>query len=170
MFPLCTLQVLNGYTIGFFKGDQLLASIPANGGSMTAGRAAAEDPDRVSSHSDSWAISDAAPPTGSIYRVQVANDSEDVWDEVALSYTEKGKTAIILVKEDVAPGRYVSFELCPCDKLDGYAFSVFVNGTRAKLHDDALQFPPTGRLNARRALEFKADLDPCKDHWLIETR
>lgn len=170
VFPLSTLAAMDGYSVGFFMGTQLVARIPADGGNMTAGRAAQEDPDRVNAHSDSWAITGPVQPATATYQVSVTNESDDVWDEVTLFYNEVGMSEQGLTKANVAKGEKVTFELCPCNQLDGYLFSVFVDGVRSKLVDDALQFPPQGRMNARRALDFKADLDPCSDSWIIETR
>jgi hypothetical protein len=169
VFPLCTLAAMGGYSVGFFMGTQLVARIPADGGNMTAGRAAQEDPDRVNAHSDSWAITPAQPTTAT-YQVSITNETDDVWDEVTLFYTAVGQTAQGLTKTNVAKHEKVTFDLCPCDQLDGYVFSIFVDGLRTKLVDDALQFPPTGRMNARRALDFKTDLDPCSDSWIIDPR
>jgi hypothetical protein len=167
--PLGTAGRLGGYAIGFFDADgKLVARIPSDGGNMTAGRAAQLDPTRPDEFTDSWVIDDRTrTPAGQPYVVTIRNQTPDRWDEVALFYAERGRGTQGLSIANVEPNGAATFPLCDCEDMDGYTFNVWVDGLRVVLEDGQLQFPATGLMTARRSADYRTDLDPCRDEWLI---
>lgn len=170
VLPLGAATDMISYSVGFFDGGSLVARIPEDGGEMTPAKAAQLDPARLNEYTDAWVIeAQAVLPLGNYtYEVSIRNDTPDLWDEIALFYNEKGGPTQGLSRTNVAAHTTVTFPLCKCDKLDGYTFAVFVGGLAVDFGDGALRFPPQGLMNARRALDYKLDLDVCGDLWVVD--
>ena len=173
VFPMGAAQGLTSYVVGVFKGGSLAARLPQSG-EMTPAKAAQIDPFRPNAYTDAWAIEGQAvlPLDQYTYEVSVVNESPDTWDEVAIFYKEKGGLAQGLLRENLGPGQQVTFPLVRCDKIEGYTFAIRVDGEAVGLDVDANgnpvpYFPGVGLMNARRALDYKLDMDPCGDVWLI---
>jgi len=181
IFPLGMCGGMVSYAVGLFKGGTLLATIPnpQDGAAMTPDLAANLDPARPDACTDAWAVvaGSVLDLSQYLYTVVIRNNSEHVWDSVVLFYEQKGLGTQGLETSAVDPQGVARLELCPCNQMEGYAFSIFdEDGQRVVLSPNAptpegqLRFPGTGLMYARRAWDFKLtpDLDACGDLWELE--
>ena len=103
------------------------------------------------------------------YSVTVFNNTPDTWDSVDLTYGSTVEGTVLLESSAVGPQGKATFLLGEAQYLQGYSFSIFVDGLRAKLWGEALQLPPDGLMTAERAVEFSsmAEIRPTDDYWTI---
>lgn len=167
--PVGTLDDLGFYEIAAYdEKGHTLARLPAGLGSISPAEAATLLPARPDSHTDDWILDDhALLDANAEYTVEVINETPDTWEHVTLFYGSLTDGTVGLESSAVSPSGKATFSLGPAGAMDGYAFSVWVNGLRAELAEGALQFPPDGVMTARRAAEVKGELHPTRDQWTI---
>jgi hypothetical protein len=167
--PVGTMQDFRSYSICAYDAQgHAIAVLPPGGGTITPAEAASALPFRPDAHTDDWTFE----PAGMLdltahYALTVVNNSPDVWDEVTVAYASATDGTVLLASSAVDPQGRVQFDLGPAGAMDGYVFSVWVNGLRAELAPDALQFPPEGLMTARRAAELKSNFGLYADVWEI---
>jgi hypothetical protein len=167
--PIGTLDDVGFYEIAAYddKGHAL-ARLPAGLGSIAPAEAAALLPARPDAHTDDWVLDDQALlDANAPYTVEVINETPDTWEAVTLFYGSLTDGTIGLESSAVSPKGKATFSLGPAGAMDGYAFSIWIDGLRAELAEGALQFPAEGLMTARRAAEIKGELHPTRDQWTI---
>jgi hypothetical protein len=167
--PAGTMDDLGFYEIAAYddKGHAI-ARLPRDLGAITPVEAATALPARPDEHTDDWVLDDTTVLNANdTYTVEVLNGTPDAWDEVTLFYSSLNEGTVGLKSSAVSPAGKSTFELGPAGAMDGYVFSVWVDGLRAELSPGALQFPAEGLMTARRSAETTGDLHPTRDVWRI---
>lgn len=168
--PAGTVEDLGFYEAYVFDAaGHMLARLPRDLGSISPAEAASTLPLRVNDHTDDWTITEAdLLDANEGYTVEVLNSTPDTWEEVTLFFAN-GLTGITegFSSSAVSPGGKATFALGAAGTMNGYVFSVWIDGLRAELAGGALQFPPEGLMTAQGSLLAKGDGHPTKDTWVI---
>jgi hypothetical protein len=168
-FPVGTVDDLGFYEIAAYdEKGHAVARLPSTTGAITPVEAAAALPARPDEHTDDWVIDDHhLLDANAQYEVEVLNNTPDTWDEVTLFYASATDGTIGLASSAVSPQGKARFGLGPAGAMDGYVFSVWVDGLRAELSPGALQFPAEGLMTAERAAMTNGNMHPTRDGWAI---
>lgn len=167
--PAGTMDDLGFYEIAAYddKGHAV-ARRPNTLNAISPAEAAAALPARPDEHTDDWILDDTTLLSADDpYTVEVFNETPDTWDEVTLFYRSLTDGTVGLESSAVSPKGKATFGLGPAGAMDGYAFSVWIDGLRAELSPGVLQFPSEGLMTARRSAETTGDVHPTRDVWTI---
>lgn len=169
--PLGTVHDVGFYEIAAFNAKgHMIARLPRGTGAIAPGEPGAQLPLRINSHTDELTITQAdVLDAQESYIVKIRNGTPDTWDEVAISYAD-GLTGMsaTYASSPVSPKGEATFNLGPAGAMDGYVFSIFVNGLRAELDGDgSLQFPAHGLMTAERSSALRGETHPTLDVWQI---
>ncbi len=166
--PVGTVADLLGYEIAAFDVQgHMVMRLPATG-TITQAEAASALPTRPNSHTDYWDLKpEHMLPMTQPYTVTLLNKTPDVWDEVTVFYSSAIEGTVGFSSSAVDPEGHVTFDLGPAGAMDGYVFAIWVDGLRAYLAPDTLQFPAEGLMTSRRAAETKREFHANSDTWTI---
>lgn len=168
--PVGTVDDVGSYEAYVFDAaGHMLARVPRDLRSITPVEAASSLPLRVNEHTDDWTITDAdLLDANEEYTVEVVNSTPDTWEEVTVFFAN-GLTGTTdgFYSSAVSPGGTATFNLGPAGAMNGYVYSVWIDGLRAELAGGALQFPAEGLMTAERSLRTRGEGHPTKDTWTI---
>jgi len=167
--PVGTQDDLGFYEIAAFDVQgHMIARIPRERGAISPAEAASALPARPNDHTDDWTLTpaDMLDMTAS-YHLTILNQTPDVWEEVTVFYSSAIEGTVGLASSPVDPKGRVTFNLGAAGAMDGYVFSIWVDGLRTYLGPDALQFPAEGLMTSRRASTTKGETHANDDTWAI---